>query len=101
VAGWFHWPISPATALVIAACIGQSTDDGLLWSLLPLTPGIRAFFVESTILLCSALGVLALSTFANINQAALLVILSLLFSTAVVLWVLPWPTRDPHPDQPL
>jgi hypothetical protein len=101
VAGWFHWPISPATALVIAACIGQSTDDGLLWSLLPLTPGIRAFFVESTLLLCSALAVLAFSTFANINQAALLVILSLVFSTSVVLWVLPWPHRDVHTPERL
>lgn len=89
LAGWLGWPVSPATALVAAACLGQSTDDGLLWSLLPPGPTIRTALAETTLLLSAGLSVLVFSSFANIAQAAVLVILSLCFSTAVVLWVLP------------
>lgn len=90
LAGWLGWPISPATALVAAACLGQSTDDGLLWSLLPHTAEVRSSLAESTLLLSAGLSVLLTSTFANVAQAGCLVIVSLCFSTFVVLWGLPW-----------
>ena len=93
LSGWLQWPISPATALVIAACLGQSADDGLLWSLLPPSQEVRSALAETTILLSAGLSILFFSSFANMSQAGLLVILSLCFSTAMVLWFLPWRLR--------
>lgn len=94
-AGWLGWPFTPATALVAAACLGQCTDDGLLWGLLDGQRRIRRFFAEATLLLSAALAVLFLSTFANIQQAAGLVILALGGSTTLVLVVLPWQRKTP------
>lgn len=88
-AGLFGWPFSETMALVAAACLGQTTDDGLLWSLLPSSEGVRSSLAESTLLLSAGLAALLFSQFATIVETGWLVLGALNFSTLVVLYVLP------------
>ncbi len=90
ICGYVGWGLTPPMSLAIAAIAGVGIDDAILWSFFSERPSIKRSIVGTTVLLVCGLMPLLLSLHADLIRSAVIVMIGFIFSTMIVLKVLPW-----------
>jgi len=90
ICGYAGWGLTPTLSIAVASIAGVGIDDAILWSAYSRRPGMRGSVIGTTVLLVCGLAPLLLSYHLELIRGVIAVMIGLIFSTMIVLKVLPW-----------